>query len=1350
MRKSVAPNKQSTTSIFTKRRPARGFGLESSHVMPKAAPEQQAVQSKKPRGFDFNRISMRPQAKLTVNKPGDAYEQEADRVAQQVVQKMSESENQQPVEQQQELKQGQQQEKQIQTKSLADSITPVAQRQQEPEESQEQEKEEQQEQEQVQSKSINSTVQRQEQPEQEEQQQEEQVQAKSINSTVQRQEQPKQAQEQEQQQEEQVQTKSINSTVQRACQKCEHEEDKNIQTKSLVQQKSAGKGKDANAELESSIGQARGGGQPMADNVRQPMEEAIGADFSGVRIHTGSRADNLNKSIQAKAFTTGQDVFFGQGEYSPESSGGKELLAHELTHVVQQSGGGLQRKSAPAQSVKTNKVQTKVVSTSNSNSQIIQPKQIVQKEAEQEKQGESEQEAAQTSESQTQEQQIQAAPSKNFAADIPTPPGDGGTDGDGMGDTSPNDDKNRKTLQAKSLLQRKSVGDEESDDTELENSSTVKDNKIQTKNSSISGSGEQEVQTKENNETSQGSSMDDILDLAAPDPLDSKGKPDESEQHETDKVIDKFDDIDVTEAVETHEDAEESSDEVLGKHEKEVHEDFKEIIGDGYSIPETGNQDFVNIIEDLFGDSDVINIGNFFKQSDEPATTEIDDDINEALNPHYLEKIKAKEDYYFSQKKEAYDKPLRDLKSGTKLDVKEAQDQLDDKAKEKANKKADELELGDEDKKVVEDEINKNPLVNQEEYRDGFEDEDSLLAKAGKFGLRYLNPIGIFGTMTGWFDAGNVVDYLKEDNISQTLNSLSDWDNLSDNVRAYNIRQAITEGIKEAGKWLKFKLNQISNTVKRTLEDLLKVKEGLFKGTLQLFGMVIHGEFGKIAEGFTNLYLAAKKVPDKFETAVEEELLGGDENLDEPLTPELLGAAQEQGIDIGDPDTGSMDDLLSQAAPDQFDLQSDSKVEIPKPPWSTENVGVDEVEENMELSPELQNLIAKETDGDGTVMLAESNEESRSLDEIMSEANGEQQNDEEQQELIPDDGLTPRARASINSQLMMEGVKKWFSDNWKGLLAGFVGATAAIVGLLVGTGGAIAPVIGEIVEIIMGLFDIQFALDLTTRISTYLHDYINQAWDGDIEGGGKIFAKALAIVAIQVATLTVIKAAVRGAKAVGRAAIKGTKYIIKKGKVLLKGIAKTKIGKQFKNITDLGQRLLDRMRFKKLRVKVKNEEFRLEGFINPWILIAKGEIKTKNINKDTPNAIELPQEQLDILKKGKEITLPRVKTFEQARNKAQQIVGDWGSGVEHYESTMNSSDAKGKVVGLQSTDKQVRYRLDWDPTKHNHFNVEDYRGGKKNPIKIAIPFGEESSDSKKIFNRYLDNINSDKQRGSLW
>ena len=108
--------------------------------------------------------------------------------------------------------------------------------------------------------------------------------------------------------EEQVQAKSISDTIQR-------------------QEK---------PDLEASINQARGGGQAMGDNIRKPMEQAFGADFGGVKVHTDSRSDQLNQSIQARAFTTGQNVFFRQGEYNPGSRGGQELLAHELTHVVQQ------------------------------------------------------------------------------------------------------------------------------------------------------------------------------------------------------------------------------------------------------------------------------------------------------------------------------------------------------------------------------------------------------------------------------------------------------------------------------------------------------------------------------------------------------------------------------------------------------------------------------------------------------------------------------------------------------------------------------------------------------------------------------------------------------------------------------------------------------------------------------------------------------------------------------------------------------------------------------------------------------------------------------------------------------
>lgn len=89
-------------------------------------------------------------------------------------------------------------------------------------------------------------------------------------------------------------------------------------------------------DIESTIHSTRGSGQQMAEPVRSSMETAFGADFSSVRIHTNRSADILNRSLSARAFTTGSDIFFRQGEYNPGNSAGQELLAHELTHVVQQ------------------------------------------------------------------------------------------------------------------------------------------------------------------------------------------------------------------------------------------------------------------------------------------------------------------------------------------------------------------------------------------------------------------------------------------------------------------------------------------------------------------------------------------------------------------------------------------------------------------------------------------------------------------------------------------------------------------------------------------------------------------------------------------------------------------------------------------------------------------------------------------------------------------------------------------------------------------------------------------------------------------------------------------------------
>ena len=96
---------------------------------------------------------------------------------------------------------------------------------------------------------------------------------------------------------------------------------------------------EATPEVEAAIEQARGGGRSLDSGIQRQMESAFGTNFSGVRVHTDSTADALNQSLSARAFTTGQDIFFRQGEYNPGSSSGKELLAHELTHVVQQTGG---------------------------------------------------------------------------------------------------------------------------------------------------------------------------------------------------------------------------------------------------------------------------------------------------------------------------------------------------------------------------------------------------------------------------------------------------------------------------------------------------------------------------------------------------------------------------------------------------------------------------------------------------------------------------------------------------------------------------------------------------------------------------------------------------------------------------------------------------------------------------------------------------------------------------------------------------------------------------------------------------------------------------------------------------
>ena len=91
--------------------------------------------------------------------------------------------------------------------------------------------------------------------------------------------------------------------------------------------------------LEQQLGNSKGSGSPLSNEARSFMEPRFGTDFSNVKVHTDSSAVQMNQDIQAQAFTHGQDIYFNSGKYSPDTNEGKSLLAHELTHVVQQRGG---------------------------------------------------------------------------------------------------------------------------------------------------------------------------------------------------------------------------------------------------------------------------------------------------------------------------------------------------------------------------------------------------------------------------------------------------------------------------------------------------------------------------------------------------------------------------------------------------------------------------------------------------------------------------------------------------------------------------------------------------------------------------------------------------------------------------------------------------------------------------------------------------------------------------------------------------------------------------------------------------------------------------------------------------
>lgn len=140
--------------------------------------------------------------------------------------------------------------------------------------------------------------------------------------------------------------KPANATeLQRQCSGCKEEE-----KRQHIMRKESGisSGLPVSSSFASSLISSKGGGSPLPKATKNMMETAFKTDFSSVKIHIGSQASEMSKRINAKAFTYGNNIYFGEGQFNTSSREGKHLLAHELTHVLQQSGGQGRVQRVPA------------------------------------------------------------------------------------------------------------------------------------------------------------------------------------------------------------------------------------------------------------------------------------------------------------------------------------------------------------------------------------------------------------------------------------------------------------------------------------------------------------------------------------------------------------------------------------------------------------------------------------------------------------------------------------------------------------------------------------------------------------------------------------------------------------------------------------------------------------------------------------------------------------------------------------------------------------------------------------------------------------------------------------------
>ncbi|NMM49186.1 GH-E family nuclease [Marinigracilibium pacificum] len=454
------------------------------------------------------------------------------------------------------------------------------------------------------------------------------------------------------------------------------------------------------------------------------------------------------------------------------------------------------------------------------------------------------------------------------------------------------------------------------------------------------------------------------------------------------------------------------------------------------------------------------------------------------------------------------------------------------------------------------------------------------------------------------------------------------------------------KAVEKAAEVLKKAVNMLLDAFAAAVKFYIEAYRALVNAVLSVVEGLVVGLI-KIFKGITNLGKAAIMSPDHFMGQMSVELLGQDVTQRLPNEREFVENAEGAAVD---------------AAVAQANMLREDKQILSKSSYEESDVMADEVLTDMIFDNELMAQIGMIPEG-GTVEFGESDDKEHGMDAVKKDAvdvssvaetsateSAAPQTVQSPASAAPQSEEkvgpfnSPMERASYLAGTMKDAVVKWFSENKTKIILSLIGAIGGLILANILTGGAVMAAIPLILQIV-GAY---FAVEGIYQMAKHFGSYIGQAWPGNLVQGATHLARGLAALTIELvfallfggkaalkgakkAIKTVSKKGVKGAMKSGAKAAKasakksvketgeaftklgatvkdGGKALVKNGKVAMKGVRKGMV-KGAKTFDDLGKRLSKNLRFKKFRISVEKRRFKLEGEVNPWVLLASGKVE---------------------------------------------------------------------------------------------------------------------------------------------